>query len=104
VVNMANEFEKQLPKNLAAGLKENIPSKIAQSKENEIYKRAVEEYEDVRVEPIFVKLKESNEKDTYERILKRFYELKNSKLNPPSSDTVFWVRALCEELDKVSRK
>ncbi|MBW2980557.1 DNA-directed RNA polymerase subunit A'' [Candidatus Woesearchaeota archaeon] len=48
---MANEFEKQLPKNLAADLKENIPSKMAQSKENEIYKRAAEEYEDVRVEP-----------------------------------------------------
>jgi DNA-directed RNA polymerase subunit A" len=48
---MANEFEKQLPKNLAAGLKESMPSKLAQSKETEIFKRTAEEYEEVRVEP-----------------------------------------------------
>ena len=48
---MTNEYEKQLPKNIAAELKENISSKLAQGKVNEIFKSAVEEYKDASVEP-----------------------------------------------------
>ena len=48
---MTNEYEKQLPKNIVAELKENIPSKVAQAKVNEIFKLAVDEYKDANVEP-----------------------------------------------------
>ena len=48
---MANEYEKQLPKNVVQGLKDNIPSKIAASKLNEIYKLALQEYKNIMVEP-----------------------------------------------------
>ena len=48
---MTKEFEKQLPRNIVESLKENIPTKIAQSKAEAIFKQAVDEYEGARVEP-----------------------------------------------------
>ncbi|MBW2984044.1 DNA-directed RNA polymerase subunit A'' [Candidatus Woesearchaeota archaeon] len=48
---MTKEYEKQLPKNIVEGLKENIPGKTAQSKVEGIFKKAVEEFKGANVEP-----------------------------------------------------
>ncbi|MFC1705176.1 hypothetical protein ACFLZ6_02515 [Nanoarchaeota archaeon] len=44
---MANEYEKEIPKVMAQDLRANLPAKISQSKIDEIFKSALEEYKDV---------------------------------------------------------